>query len=185
MPRYILLVLSFLTCVIVFYSCDNRKSSIKEQVGKMSAEPILVNLDNMDYVECRSDSFLPETEVDYTMVVYVDSSKCTPCAIDHLRFWNKHVKDAKYKKLKITFKFIVAPKEREKEDVYMTLAESDLLCPIYVDTAYTFLKNNPMIPKDKMYHSFLLGKDNKVLLVGSPIDNERVKEIYERIINPK
>lgn len=117
------------------------------------------------------------------MIVYVDSTECTPCVLSKLRFWNPLIKEAQDKKTDIDYIFIIAPKPESKDDVNMELEISDLRSSIYLDTAFIFRKANPNIPKDNRFHSILLNKNNKVIMVGSPIDSEKIKEIYYRIIN--
>lgn len=53
---------------------------------------------------------------------------------------------------------------------------------IYVDTTQHFRRHNPNIPSDVMFHTFLLDSDNKVILVGSPIQNNRIQNLFKKII---
>lgn len=114
------------------------------------------------------------------MVAYVDSAECTPCALSKLRFWNPLIKEARDKKINIDYVFILAPKIKDMEDVNLELANTDLQSSIYLDTAYVFMKHNPVIPKEKKYHTFLLDKENKIIFVGSPTENEKIKKIYKQ-----
>ena len=68
------------------------------------------------------------------------------------------------------------------DDINMELEITDLQSSIYLDTAYVFKKHNPTIPKDTKYHSFLLDKEGKVLFVGSPIDNKKIKNVYYKTL---
>lgn len=72
----------------------------------------------------------------------------------------------------------MAPKPESIDDINMELEITDLQSSIYLDTAYVFKKYNPAIPKETKYHSFLLDKEDNVQFVGSPIDNEKIKNDY-------
>lgn len=163
---------------LLFGSCNSKKKQIKTVLEEMASTPIQLNLDKM---EARRNP-LAKLDGKYKMVVYVDSSECTPCALSHLRFWNPLVKEAHDKKISIDYVFVLAPKKADIEDVNLELEVTDLPVSIYVDTAFVFRQKNPSLPKDKKYHSFLLDKNNEVLFVGSPLDGEKIKLMYKQII---
>ncbi|MDR3093410.1 MAG: hypothetical protein LBU62_02055, partial [Bacteroidales bacterium] len=54
--------------------------------------------------------------------------------------------------------------------------------PVYIDKESFFHKKNPNIPSDERMHTFLLDENNKVVLVGSPIRNEMLWELYKELI---
>ena len=72
---------------------------------------------------------------------------------------------------------------KEKEDVNVELEITDLQSSIYVDTAFAFKKNNKDLPKENKYHSFLLNTEGKVILIGSPIANKKIMDIYKSTVN--
>jgi hypothetical protein len=117
------------------------------------------------------------------MVVYVDSAECSSCALSKLRFWNPLIAEAKKKQLDIDYVFILAPKKKDMEDVNVELEITDLQSSIYVDTAFAFKKNNKDLPKENKYHSFLLNTEGKVILIGSPIANKKIMDIYKSTVN--
>ncbi|MBR2195950.1 MAG: hypothetical protein IJ911_10090 [Salinivirgaceae bacterium] len=54
--------------------------------------------------------------------------------------------------------------------------------PIFIDTANQFYKLNPHIPDNKLMHSFLLDSEGKVVLVGNPIQNQAMFDLYKKTI---
>lgn len=42
----------------------------------------------------------------------------------------------------------------------------------------TFLKENSL-PQTNLLHTFLLDQNNKLVLLGNPIDNEKLKSLYK------
>ena len=170
-------ILGIVACLLLF-GCKSEKEQVRDKIELMKSRPIELCLDKM---ECRRNP-LKKMSKEYTMVVYVDSAECSPCALSKLRFWNPLIAEAKKKQVYIDYVFILAPKKAEMEDVNMELEITDLQSSIYVDTAFVFKKFNTDLPGDKKYHSFLLDKDLNVILVGSPVDNDNLKSIYNKCL---
>ena len=55
--------------------------------------------------------------------------------------------------------------------------------PVFGDTLSIFRRHNPQIPNNKLFHTFLLDESDRVLLVGSPLRNERVDKLLRKIVN--
>lgn len=47
------------------------------------------------------------------------------------------------------------------------------------------MKQNTCIPVDKMFHAFLLDENNNVLLVGNPLENEKIEELFWKIVEER
>lgn len=164
---------------LLFLGCKSEKEQVRDKIEQMKSRPIELCLDKL---ECRRNP-LNKLDKKYTMVVYVDSTECSSCALSKLRFWNPLIAEAKKKQLDIDYVFILAPKKEDMEDVNVELEITDLQSSIYVDTAFVFKMNNKDFPKENKYHSFLLNTDGKVIFIGSPIANKKVMDIYKNIVN--
>lgn len=170
-------IIGMMICLL-FFGCKSEKEQVRDKIEEMKSRPIELCLDKM---ECRRNP-LSKLNKKYTMVVYVDSAECSSCALSKLRFWNPLIMEARAKGVDINYIFIVAPKPSEMDDINLELGVTDLQSSVYIDTSYEFRKLNPSMPIDNKYHSFLLGENNEILFVGSPIKNEKVKNIYKRIL---
>ncbi len=53
---------------------------------------------------------------------------------------------------------------------------------IYIDTCNAFLDANPQIPDNEMFHTFVINKDGKVLMVGNPFANEKMEALFKKVI---
>lgn len=164
-----------------FSGCKSEKEQVRDNIEQMKSRPIELCLDKM---ECRRNP-LSKLGKKFTMVVYVDSAVCSPCALGKLRFWNPLISEAKKERIDIDYVFILSPKKEELEDVNMDLEITDLQSSVYLDTENVFQRSNVTIPKGQQYHSFLLDKEFNVILIGSPIEKEKIKCIYKRIISGK
>ena len=54
--------------------------------------------------------------------------------------------------------------------------------PFFIDENGAFLKNNTVIPQDSRFHVFLLNSENKIILVGNPLNNETIWDMYKELI---
>lgn len=57
--------------------------------------------------------------------------------------------------------------------------------PIYVDTLGVFNRNNRHIPSNPELHTFLLDSNGYVLLVGNPLENEKIEKLFWQILEEK
>ena len=58
-------------------------------------------------------------------------------------------------------------------------------CPILLDTLGEFEKLNPHLPKNRALHTFLLDENNNVILVGNPLRNKKIEEMFYQIVEEK
>lgn len=169
---------------LVTTACNNKASTIKDELARMLTQPIRLPLDKM-VCRYRANETIVIDSVPHPLrlVVYVDSSKCSPCTLDNMYTWNTLVEetDSLYGK-RLGYVFIVAPKPEQREDTYLSIESSGLKCPMYVDTTYAFRLANPQLPADELYHTFLLDSGNNALLIGDPLNNARIRNILDEIL---
>ena len=67
--------------------------------------------------------------------------------------------------------------------VQQTIADYRLQFPVLLDTAGIFERSNPQLPENPVFHTFLLDRDNRVVLVGSPLGNPKMWELYKSTID--
>lgn len=165
----LIIILSFLSII----SC--RRVEVNKNVREMREKPVILPLDNM---LCIGDSEQREDTKEHTWIVYHDSVYCKPCLIGHLPDWDS---------IRIhpmtDCVFIFSAKSKEVPQYIKAYEENNIAAKVYLDTAEVFLKSNPHIPKESIYHTFLIDNHNSILLVGNPIKNEGIGRIYEKIRN--
>jgi hypothetical protein len=49
---------------------------------------------------------------------------------------------------------------------------------VFYDLDGSFERLNPHLPANEQFHTFLLNEDNKTVLVGNPVHNEKLKNLY-------
>ena len=167
----IVILLSFL-CIV---SCGRIK--IKKKLSEMQGRSLRLSFDDMLYIGGKDN---PCKTKELTWIVYHDSVNCKPCLIGHLPDW-----DSIRNHPTTDCVFIFSAKPEEVSQYVKAYKENYIVAKVYLDTAEVFLKSNPQIPKETIYHTFLIDNHDSILLVGNPIRNEGVCRIYEKIKNTR
>lgn len=116
---------------------------------------------------------------DYKIVNYVDSNGCTSCRMK-LPLW-KEVIDELHSLPDISLGCLTIVNTSDLNEIKSLLKRDVYLHPVAVDSNNIFAQLNEL-PSSLEYNTFLLDADNKVLAIGNPVLNPKIKELYKRII---
>lgn len=163
---------------ILLVSCDGSnkddKIAVAEWVGKNMVIPEQLTFRILDD-DIDVDLLMP----DYKIVNYVDSSGCTSCRMK-LTSWNEAIDD--FKSIQdVDIEFLTIVNSDEINELEHLLEQDNYLHPVAIDSDNTFGISNKL-PKNSEYHTFLLDADNKVLAIGNPVLNPKIKKLYKSII---
>ena len=118
-------------------------------------------------------------ESGYKVVVFVDSVGCISCKLQ-LPKW-KELMDEVDSLIDDNVSFIFFFQSNDIKDLKYIMEHSRFTHPVCIDTEDRFNSLNHF-PADMAFHTFLLDADNKVVAIGNPVHNPKVKELYLRII---
>ena len=179
MNRNILLLALLVT--FVFGCKGSNKRDIETILSEMKSQPIDLCLDRMVCrYENRDTCISDEQCYDYKMVMYMDSTECSPCRINDLYLWNDYV-DRKPSKTK--FYFIFSIKKVDVVNSYLALADAGFHDCVYFDTCQAFKNSNKVIPAERQFHTFLMNAKNEIIMVGNPVENRDIQELFNKITN--
>lgn len=115
----------------------------------------------------------------HKVLVYVDSTGCTSCRLQ-LHEWKKFIAEVDSATGgRVPFLFFLSPKS-VKEARYITRRD-DFTYPICVDMQ-NWLDSLNHFPEEEMFHTFLLDSDNRVAVIGNPIHNRSVRDLYMKTL---
>ena len=115
----------------------------------------------------------------HKVLVYVDSTGCTSCRLQ-LHEWKKFIAEVDSATGgRVPFLFFLSPKS-VKEARYITRRD-DFTYPICVDMQNRLDSLNHF-PEEEMFHTFLLDSDNRVAVIGNPIHNRSVRDLYMKTL---
>lgn len=165
----ILFILSFL-----LLSCQSK--DVRNKLIMMRQKKIEVDVSGMKCVNLGEKSTNQINSNSRILVVYSDTSNCSQCYIDRLCMWNDLlVWEDKYPDFK--FQFVIQARKNESDILERLLKSSKLKHDVYIDDKSRFIKTNPHIPDESMFHVFLLDKEGHVVIVGNPLYNERIERM--------
>ena len=75
------------------------------------------------------------------------------------------------------------PGERGYRSLISELQFSEPPYPVYVDKENLFQTSNPSIPDDSRYHTFLLDRNNRVVLVGNPLASNAMRSLFRKTLD--
>lgn len=134
----------------------------------------------------RSELILPPapTTNQPRILVYVGEGECGVCSL-RLPEWYTKINELRQTGID-SMQVLFVVEEREMPRMEAAVAESHIarireIVAIRPDSSRLFLTTNP-IPSDYRFHTFLLDKENRVVLVGSPIGNPKMWNLYKSTI---
>ena len=174
----ILLIIS-----IVINSCNlDRKSKEKfaKKVNKYyDKEVIVINFDSVFY----KGEFINKDQVNnlylsgIKIVTYVDG-QCHTCT-EAFNEWEDLIKMAKNNKELSIYFYVKTNNTKDFKEYYYS--ESIFDYPIIIDKNDNFIKKNGLQGFEEP-RTFLLNKENKIILVGNPIYGSKLMKLYKEQI---
>ena len=179
MMKYITLIM----CVWVLASCQESKEEamlrlVKEWNGKEIKFPshstfTVLGKDTIDF------SFV---DADYKVLTYIDSMGCASCKLQ-LHRWKEWVHEVdSLTGGQVPFLFYFHPKDM-KELRYLTRRDG-FSYPVCFDEEDELNRLN-QFSSDMTFQTFLLDRDNRVVAIGNPIHNPKVKDLYLDLMTGK
>lgn len=174
-----------ITAILLSVSCcKSERKEMECTLANMHKHPIILPLSRMQCRYENKDTLITDSHpVGFRLVTYIDSSECSPCLLDKLYHWNHIMAQTEKSKDILQYIFIVAPKPGMLEDTYLSIQYGGLNSPVYIDTAYMFKSYNKNFPEQPKLHTFLINSKDSVILVGSPLDNKRIRDAFNQIIS--
>ena len=118
----------------------------------------------------------------YSIVTYVDSVGCTSCKLQ-LRRWMSFINELdSLTDSSVPVYFFLHPKKRN--EVVVILNRNHFDYPVCIDENDSLNLLNHF-PQDMSFQTFLLDKDNKVIAIGNPVLNPKIKDLYFNILLDK
>ncbi len=177
MDKKLIKGVSLLLLLVFILSCKDKDSrkEIARLVTEWKGKEITFPSDIIftRYMTDTVDYQLPES--DYKILVYVDSIGCTSCKLQ-LHKWKELMEHTdSITGGTIPFLFFFHSKDY-KETIYL-LKRDKFDIPVCIDKEDKLNKLNKF-PSDMTFQTFLLDKDNKVVVLGNPVHNLAVRDLY-------
>lgn len=168
---------------ILFFSCkENPQKEIAKIVTGWQGKEIIfpTNLIFTRYGQDTLQYNIPES--DFKILLYIDSVGCTSCKLQFHK-WSEFITEINsLTDHGVPVLFFFHPKD--KRELTYLLKQDAITVPICIDDKDQLNSINHFPSRDD-FQCFLLDKDNKVVYIGNPVYNPRIKEMYLSRIVPK
>ena len=168
------------TLFALFLLCSCGEKRIAKEMEKFSGQQIILPA-NLTKLGSEDTLLANLTEVPIKLIVWYDSRDCVLCEATSMYEWDHIAKSVDSLTQWFRMAFIFTPKEENLRQVRISLRPYRFKYNIFVDQSATFSKQNKL-PRNRLLHTFLLDKNNKVVLVGNPQRNPSLWRLYKRTI---
>lgn len=182
--KRLLVTISFTITAILFFSCTyiKKEDEITRLISEWSGREILFPKEIYFTIYGKDTVKYPTKHSRYSIVRYMNSVGCTSCKLQP-HMWKKYISmlsPANGEEIPVLF--FLCPTNRE--ELINLLASNYFDHPVCIDENDTFNKLNKF-PDKIDFQTFLLNEENRVVAMGNPIHNHKVRDLYIDIIQGK
>lgn len=160
-------------------SCkDSNRNKIADILREWDGKEVLFP-ERLAFTIQGKDTVDFDTSGKFKILTYADSAGCLSCKL-HLDKWKELINELDTA-LSDAPKFLFFFSPEKKRDLLSTLKIEDFRHPICIDEQGA-LNNQNHFPTEMAFQTFLLDENNRVLAIGNPVNNYKVKELYLGII---
>lgn len=176
---------TFFCTVLFLVACSSRERQFAKEIKVLQSK--MIRLPSKGLIMQRGKELQKDdvNEEVFKLIVYADSVECTACAINHINLWERFINYAKQFDDQLRFYFIFFPMQKELHGIKLMIANTKFDYPILLDSLGEFERLNPHLPQNKALHTFLLDENNNVLLVGNPLHNKKIEEMFYKVVEEK
>lgn len=166
--------------IIMFLGCSRHK--VRRDLASLHNTYIHIP-NNMEVVE--NGIMLQEYQYKHSLrpklIFYYNNQGCNACKISHIYDLQKlfDMNDSELFDILI----IVAPEVQQYEDVITQVKYQRHNFPIYIDKKNEFISINSKLPNDSRYHTFLLDKNNRIILIGNPMYSTEMWNLFKTALD--
>ena len=173
-------VLGLCVCLLVASCGESEKERLSRLVSEWEGKEILFPTHSTFTIQGKDTVDFDFRDAEYKIVSYTDSTGCTACKLQ-LKRWKDLMSEVdSLSHVNVDFLMYFHPKDM-KELRYLTRRDG-FTHPVCFDEKDDFNRLN-RLPSESMFQTFLLDKENRVIALGDPIQNPKVKELYFNLIN--
>lgn len=164
--------------LLALIACNAKDNGGRRLVGEWVGREIVIPDDlQFQILDTRLAPELDSSE--FKVVNYVDSSGCTSCRMK-LQAWDETIDE--FKALPgVDVEVLTIVDTNDAGEIALLTDRYNYRHLIAVDTAGVFNRANAL-PERTECHTFLLDSGNRILAIGNPVTNPKIKELYRRVI---
>lgn len=163
--------------ILVFncLGCTKQKIAkmVKNTIGQTVSYP-----SDLFYIEGADKRYVSLEHPEMTLLVWFDSTECSSCKLKGMSMFQGMMSYCRDTLGPIDIKFLFSPLPEKVDDIAEMALDMAIDYPIFIDVSNKFKEYNKFIPDHFNYHSFLLDKEGRIELIGNPLINEQINQLY-------
>ncbi|WP_455508961.1 hypothetical protein [Butyricimonas paravirosa] len=165
----------FVLILLICFSCTPRQEKANDIVNKWLHQEIKFS----DSINPPQDSIWQiMLDKEFKLLTIIDTNNCTGCRLK-LYEWDRCIKEIDTVNSNVAFLFVVHVKNYSVVDIIKK--QNKFTYPIFYDYKNKIGQLNKF-PTNPRFQTFLLDKNNKVVLLGNPIGNHRMWKLYKQVL---
>jgi hypothetical protein len=167
----------FIFFAAIFVSCkkDNRKDEITQIIQTWQGKEILFPND-ITFTMHGIDTVAYEISTSpHKIVMYIDSVGCMSCRF-HFDRWNEFISEID-SLTNATVPVLFFFHAKNPREISQHLQRDNINIPVVFDLQDKLNTLN-QFPTHQQFQTFLLDEENKVVLIGNPVNNLTIREMY-------
>ena len=173
----------WIMCLWLLASCsESREEAMLRLVNEWKDKSVIIPVRSVFTVQGKDVVDFNYRDAEYKILVYSDSVGCTSCKLQ-LPKWKRMI--AEVDSLtggSVPFLFYFHPKDPKELRFY--LRRDNFTYPVCFEED-DYINRLNRFPSDMTFQTMLLNKENKVVAIGSPVLNPKIKDLYLEIITGK
>ena len=184
MKKILVFIIYLLTTLIISQSCIDNKVKTKSLIEKYHGEKIKMPLDSITLLKNHKTKPIEKYNVNNNKIKLVTriNGNCHICIYELDQWKQELIKKFGDKNVQFIFYLYTDNYKDFRNNLYYKISGT---YPLLIDTTNAFIRDNDLPQMDKRFHTFLLNKQNEVLLVGNPLFSPKIKNLYLKEINKR
>ena len=179
MVQALRLILGLCVCLLVSSCEESEKERLSRLVSEWEGKEILFPAHSTFSIQGKDTVDFDFKDAEYKIVSYTDSIGCTACKLQLHRWKDLVLVVDSLTNKNVSFLFYFHPKD--VKELRFLIRRDGFTYPVCFDEMDDFNRLNHF-PSESMFQTFLLDKENRVIALGNPIQNPKVKELYLNLI---
>lgn len=165
--------------LIVVFSCEEIGTrGVANRIQSIYGQQIHFTNEDTYFVNGRDTIIKNKLNSKTKILVYADTTSCDECSL-RLGEWGVKQRELKLSDFDTDVIFVINSNDYKRFEHYAHETLSNY--PFIYDLDGIFKKKNAD-PLSDVYRTFLLDKYNRIVLVGSPLLNDKLLELYKKEI---
>lgn len=170
-----------ISCLLILFvsSCDNPES---DNICKFMNSEINIPQEKMLRRQCSKYQLIADSLKTHSLkiVYFIDRLNCQTCRFSKNARYEKQYRNI-LQKNNVDIVYVVETESANVETTYSFMCNARLEGTVYLDTCNAFVNTNPHM-NNSLFHSFVLNKDGKVIMIGDPFANQRMNMLFQKVL---